>query len=233
MSYCSFFDLDETILNCKSMIETLKYFYRMSATSITVGEQNFRAFLQYLNDYQVQKNASRSEMNRLFYRNFCDFKVDKMRLLANEWFEHYGKHSFNSIILKEIKKHQRNSAIVVIVSGSFEDCIHPIAEYLGISEIVCTKLKINRGLYTGQIDGAPTIGEGKAKGIMQFIGSRSLSLSGSYAYGDHISDLNMLSLVEHPVIVGSNKALYQYGKSRQWKHLSGGANNTTTTLNIK
>jgi phosphoserine phosphatase len=47
--------------------------------------------------------------------------------------------------------------------------------------------------------------------------------AGSYAYGDHISDLPLLSLVGHPVVVGAEGALGGYARRHGWDRLPAAA----------
>ncbi len=79
MKYSVFFDLDDTILNCKSLCEVLKHYYIETSSSSLVGEQAYNNFFERLKDYQLQTKSSRTQMNRYFYQQFSSFNVCQMR----------------------------------------------------------------------------------------------------------------------------------------------------------
>ena len=165
----------------------------------------------------VNKGANREALNIFFYRKLRGVSVDRMKEICNEWFETNKSHVFNLPVLEEIIAHQNKSAKIVIVSGSFKECVIPIANYLRIEEIICTELEERNKMYTGRILKYPIIGEGKSKSILEYINNMKFSLEGSYVYGDHESDIEMLSLADHPVVVGSNMGLRRHAEKKRWK----------------
>ena len=219
MSTCVFFDLDETILNCKSLLESLRYYHFKTAANEQSGEKKFQIFIDALRLYQDKTKATRYEMNRYFYEHFRGIDAGKMRVLCKDWFEKVGVKAINDRVLLEIKKHQAQNRIIAIVSGSFEECVHPIAAYLQIDHVICTKLIVKNGLYSGDI-GEPVIGRGKADRINDFVKRYNLTMKGSFAYGDHKSDISMLKLVDNPVMVGSNQFLLKHGVKHGWQHIA-------------
>ena len=76
---------------------------------------------------------------------------------------------------------------------------------------------LNPRMTVGAMLGEPTIGEGKAIALCQFLQVHGLSMHGGFAYGDHDSDIPMLSLADHPVAVGSNAALLDHARRHDWR----------------
>ncbi|MGQ3892012.1 HAD-IB family hydrolase [Legionella sp. CNM-4043-24] len=219
MSYSVFFDLDDTILNCKSLCEVLKYYYIETSPDFLAGEQAYKKFFERLKYYELQTKSSRAQMNRYFYQQFSSFNVCQMQQVSVEWFYKNRKHIINKKVHSEMIKHQSNGANIVIVTGSFEDCVRTIADFFEIPDIICSKLEVENGCYTGNITGDPVIGKGKQRGIINYSELHRLDLSGSYAYGDHISDIHMLSLVDNPVVVGTSKLLFQIAEQLAWERI--------------
>lgn len=221
MSYCAFFDLDETILNCKTMVEVYAHYHRFITQSETLGQAKFERIWNLICAFRDTTNAPRSEVNKVFYRTFYGIEQHVMQAACQDWFHTVGQTKLNPIVCEEIRKHQDNGAKIVIVSGSFEDCVQPIAQYLGISDYLCAQLCVADGHYTGEMHNpTPVIGEGKAISIKSFTKQYNLPLTNSYAYGDHDSDLPMLSLADHPVVVGDNHILAQHAQSHGWAKLT-------------
>ena len=219
MSYSVFFDLDDTILNCKSLCEVLKQYYIETSPNERAGEQAYDNFFECLKAYQRQTKSCRTEMNRYFYQQFSSFNASQMRQICMEWFHKNKQRIINKKVHRELIKHQRNGANIAIVSGSFEDCVRIIADFFDIQDILCNQLVVENGYYTGDIKGHPVIGKGKLRAILNYSKLDGLNLSGSYAYGDHISDIHMLSLVDNPIVVGNSALLYQIADQLVWKRL--------------
>lgn len=91
-----------------------------------------------------------------------------------------------------------------------------IAKQLGLTGALGTILEVNDGLLTGEFEGRPLHGEGKAIAIQKLAKERGLSLKRSYAYSDSHNDLYMLTRVGHAVAVNPDKTLERYAKAAHW-----------------
>jgi HAD superfamily hydrolase (TIGR01490 family) len=140
-----------------------------------------------------------------------------MAIYCEQWFEMHGKELLDNKMVREIKFHQEQGAKVVIVSGSFEQCVSPIAAHLNVDRYICSQLETKNERFTGKLLNGPVIGEGKAKAIRQHLSDEAnVDLNMSFAYGDDVSDIPMLSLVKNPVVIGKNEALIQYANENNW-----------------
>jgi HAD superfamily hydrolase (TIGR01490 family) len=217
-NYIALFDLDETIINCKSLFEVYKTY---CIKEIPDGVSHFKKILQRI--HIMQRNGiSRNEINRNFYREFLGISQNKMILSIKNWFNVnmlYG-NLFNSIVVNELRRHQAAGATIIIVSGSFGDCVSLIADHLNVKDFLCINLELVNGIYTGEISGIQTIGDGKLKALIQYISQKQLPTKSSYGYGDHMSDLPFLKFVEHPNVVGMNEELLKFAHRHSWPILS-------------
>jgi nitrogenase molybdenum-iron protein alpha/beta subunit len=139
---------------------------------------------------------------------------------AQRWFSATRSTLYHKNVLAELRGHQALGHRVIIVTGSFEEAIKPIANDLGVDHAICTRLETIDGHYTGVIIGAPTIGEGKAAALQRFLQSSGLSMRGGFAYGDHSSDISMMAMADTPVVVGSDPVLIQYAHKHDWPILT-------------
>ena|SRR3990167_553012 len=203
------FDLDETIIRRKSLFDVYRAYLQAENT-----EEKWQAILEKMNALREQK-ISREVINLEFYRSFLAFSKIKMKTIAQQWFNENVKSEnfFNQAVVRALRIHQKNGYEIIIVSGSFYEAILPIANYLNVSSILCISLAHDNDIYTGKIIGIQTIGEGKKTALKQ----SGLNLKGSFGYGDHISDLPFLSLVENPVVVENDAELTKVAKLRKWK----------------
>jgi HAD superfamily hydrolase (TIGR01490 family) len=75
------------------------------------------------------------------------------------------------------------------------------------------------GVYTGRPTGLFIYGEGKARAIEELAVREGIDLAESYAYTDSASDLPMLRLVGHPVVVNPDKELLRVARQEGWEVL--------------
>ncbi len=209
-NYSVFFDLDETIINGKSMLLALEFYFKND-------KKIYENILSDIKNYSEKNKNSREKLNQYFYTKFSDFDENLMKEKCQEWFLKEGEILLNKSVIEEIKFHQDNQALIIIVSGSFKECVQPMADYLNIEHVICNQLEVVNGVYSGKLLNRPVIGHEKANRIKEFIQYKNMNFMGSYAYGDHISDLSMLMLADNPVIVGTDPQLMAYGQINGWK----------------
>jgi phosphatidylglycerophosphatase C len=101
-----------------------------------------------------------------------------------------------AVALEKLRGHQAAGHRIILESASPSVYVPIIAAYLGIPEVVCTRVKNERGLCTGEIDGPNCKGEAKVTLLKEFLG-RPQAPSESYSYGDSLSDLPLLRWVQH------------------------------------
>ncbi|HDR9034474.1 TPA: HAD family phosphatase [Burkholderia vietnamiensis] len=215
-AYCAVFDLDETLIRPKSMLGVLDAYHRATAPSAHEAERRIAMLGERLAGFAAV-NPDRREQNRHFYRQLAGIEVSTMRESARRWFEAVRPTLYHEAVVDELVLHQRNGAATIVVTGSFRDAVEPIAADLGIDHVVCAELEIIGARYTGALLGAPTIGQGKADALGAYLSRIGMRLEGSYAYGDHDSDIPLLDLAARPVAVGGHPALVQHAASRGWR----------------
>jgi HAD superfamily hydrolase (TIGR01490 family) len=215
-AYCSIFDLDETIIRPKSMLGVLETYYRLNASSPADGELQIEQLRERATAF-VATNDDRRAQNRWFYRQMRGIEVTSMRLAAQHWFENMRPALYHDAVVRELSAHQRNGATILIVTGSFREAVEPIMRDLDIRHLVCADLDIVQGKYTGELNSEPTIGHGKADALRGYLELHGIPLDGSYAYGDHDSDIPMLGLARWPVAVGDHPDLVHHAQRNGWR----------------
>lgn len=214
----AFFDVDETLISFKSMFNFLEYLTRKPEKI----DSDFIKKIMYFRNLDVS-NLSREEVNIKYYEIFSGIKISTIESLAIDWYENISldkSHLFNRNVMLRLTEHLNNGLVVCLVSGSFDMLLQLFAESLGIRHLLCSKIETQDGYYTGKLINGPIIGEGKAKAITDFSQKYDIDLSRSYAYGDHYSDIPMLSTVGHPFIIEPKNDLMIECDRRGWKTLN-------------
>lgn len=119
-----------------------------------------------------------------------------------------------------IQKHRDQGDRLLIITATNEFVSKPIAELLGIRELLGCAVEIKNGLLTGKPRGTLTYREGKVQRLREWLAEEEETLEGAWFYSDSHNDLPLLELVDHPVLVDPDAKLALRGKERGWPQLS-------------
>lgn len=194
------FDLDGTLIKPKSVIAFYE-FYLLNTQSADESTRSLAEFRTALGE-QMQLCESRMDLNRWFYQSyFAGMSRPVLARHCRAWVENCMQTDdfFHPEILVELDQRRYEGYEPVIVTGSFYEVVKPIADHLGISNILCAPLEDQDDVYTGRLLALPTIAAGKVEAINKFLTREARDLDASYGYGDDLSDLDYLELVDHPV----------------------------------
>jgi HAD superfamily hydrolase (TIGR01490 family) len=114
-----------------------------------------------------------------------------------------------------IEEHRALGREVVIVSSSGEEVVGPIGELVGADRVIATRMVVEDGRYTGQVD-YYAYGPMKAAAMREIAAAADYDLAECYAYSDSITDLPMLEAVGHPTAVNPDRALRRAATERGW-----------------
>jgi len=116
-----------------------------------------------------------------------------------------------------IEEHRNSGRIVVIVSASPEEIVAPLGEYLGVDRVIASRALIDDdGRYTGEM-AFYAYGSNKARAMQDLAAAEGIDLAASYAYSDSATDLPMLEVVGHPVVVNPDRELLRVAREREWE----------------
>ena len=208
----AFFDVDETLINIKSMFDFLD-FWRKENNERTLLHNYMENFLM-----DVKRGEPREQLNREYYRQFADVSYSALEEAGERWFNlRLNSELFIESSVTALKNHQAENRHVVFISGSMLPILSPVARCLGVKDILCASLKLtDAGKVTGEIGYPQTIGDGKKEALIKFCEQRCIKPSDCYAYGDDLSDIPMLESVGYPVCVGKPSALARHAIKHRW-----------------
>jgi len=121
-----------------------------------------------------------------------------------------------------LRKHQQAGDTVLIVTATNEFVTRPIAQALGVGELLAMPLARDAsGWYTGEIEGTPTMREGKVRRMEQWLAERRLAWGDveSTFYSDSMNDVPLLEKVDHPVATNPDPRLRALAQERGWRIL--------------
>lgn len=213
----AFFDVDETLLTVKSMVTFYDYFLTETCETGAEIHRKREAMGRILG-----AGLPRAEANRVFYRAFAGHEADRVAGAGQRWFGSALDCGglFHSDVVGALHGHRVAGTTTVLVSGSFPACLDPVRAHLGADLIVCTEPEVRDGRYTGQVR-RPMIGEEKAAAARELIARAGVDPADCFAYGDHPSDLELLRVVGHPVVVGPDPQMAARAIREGWARLAG------------
>lgn len=121
-----------------------------------------------------------------------------------------------------VRSHQHAGDTVIIVTATNEFVTRPIAQALGVPELIAVELERDgAGWITGNIWGTPSFREGKVTRVAQWLAQHGLAWDDVEMtfYSDSINDLPLLEKAHHPVATNPDARLRQLATERGWRIL--------------
>jgi HAD superfamily hydrolase (TIGR01490 family) len=209
----AFFDLDRTVIAKSTALAFGRPFYRDGL--IKRGDVVRAAYAQ-LTFRLSGADETAMARTRDYLAQLCQgWPVDQVRQIVAETLEELINPYIYAEAGKLIEEHQAAGRDVVLVSASGDEIVRPIAEMLGIAEVIATRMGVTEGRYSGKIE-FYAAGPAKAEAVRALAGDRGYDLADSYAYSDSVSDLPLLEAVGHPTVVNPDRALRRAAVERDW-----------------
>jgi HAD superfamily hydrolase (TIGR01490 family) len=209
----AFFDLDKTIIATSSSAAFSKPFY--AGGLITRGDV-LRSAYAHLLFMTGNADADQTERMRKHLSELATgWEVSKVQQIVAETVHELIDPYVYAEAVDLIAEHHELGHDVVIVSASGAELVDPIATVLGADHVIATRMAIDEGRYTGEIE-FYAYGEQKAAAVHELAAARGYDLSRSYAYSDSITDAPMLGAVGHGFAVNPDRHLRRTAVENGW-----------------
>ncbi len=119
-----------------------------------------------------------------------------------------------------IEQHRQQGDELLIITATNAFITHPIAEALGIKEILASEAEVINGRYSGEPAGTPSYQQGKITRLEQWLEGRDTTLDGAWFYSDSHNDLPLLERVDRPVAVDPDDILLARARKEGWPVIS-------------
>jgi HAD superfamily hydrolase (TIGR01490 family) len=161
----------------------------------------------------------REAFQRSFYRVYRGLEADELERRATALFRAYVEPRIYPQARERIERHRSRGDQVVLVTGSIDVIVAPLAEHLGVSSVIAPRLAVENGRLTGELAEPPVAGERKAERMTSFAAERGIDMDASVAYGDSADDLPMLERAGRAVVVNPKRRLLDHALARRWEVL--------------
>jgi HAD superfamily hydrolase (TIGR01490 family) len=212
----AFFDLDKTVIAKSSALAFGRPFYRDGL--ITRRDVVKAAYAQLM--FRLG-GADEQQMARIrdHVAKLCrGWQVEQVSQIVRETLHELINPYVYAEAAALIGEHRDAGRDVVVVSSSGEEMVRPIAEQLGINDIIATRMVVADGRYTGEV-AYYAAGPTKAEAVRELAKERDYDLAVSYAYSDSVSDIPLLETVGHPTAVNPDRGLRRTASDRGWQVL--------------
>lgn len=213
----AFFDLDKTVIAKSSTLAFSRPFFDSGLINRRGVLKS--AYAQFVFAFSGA-DADQVERMRAHLTSLCaGWDVRQVRAIVEETLHDIVDPLVYAEAAQLIAEHREAGHDVVVISASGEEIVAPIAEMIGATHSVGTRMVAVDGRYTGEID-FYCYGENKATAIKQLAAERGYELGACHAYTDSITDLPMLEAVGHPTAVNPDRALRAIASERGWPALT-------------
>ncbi|MFF5991094.1 HAD-IB family hydrolase [Prauserella flavalba] len=212
-SVAAFFDLDKTIIASSSALAFSKPFLRQGLINRRAALKS--AYAQLIFSLSGA-DADRTERLRAAISAQCaGWDVAQVRAVVNETLHDVVAPLVYAEAAELIADHKARGEDVIVLSAMGEEVVSPIAEMLGATRSMGTRMEIVDGRYSGELE-FYCYGEQKAVAAKRFAADHGYDLTACHAYTDSSTDVPLLEVVGHPHAVNPDRALRKLAVERDW-----------------
>ena len=210
------FDLDNTLLSIDSDHAWGEFLVEQGAVDpVAYREANER----FLADY----NAGTLDMAAFLEMALKPLAENTPEQLA-AWHQQFMASKIEPHILPKaeelLARHRTKGDTLLIITATNRFITGPIAERLGVDDLIAVEPEMIDGRYTGRVDGVPSYREGKVIRLQAWLEAQDLTMDGAWFYSDSHNDLPLLEKVDHPVAVDPDDTLRKVAEERHWRIMS-------------
>ncbi len=210
--YIAFFDLDHTILTTSSGRLFIKYAFDNNLLNRMDMVKGFSIGLIHRLGF-----IDTEGMIKRWAKKYKGEPEQETIDISKKWFNEIVVNYFRDSVFREINYHKENSGRIVILSAATKYVCDEVKEYLKLDDVICTKLKIENGKFTGDLVGRYCYGKEKQIKALEYCSNNGYSLKDSFYYGDSCADRYILESVDHPVCVEPDWRLKKLANRMNWK----------------
>jgi HAD superfamily hydrolase (TIGR01490 family) len=210
----AFYDLDGTLVD-------LNLVHAAIFTLANVGEWSGRVsyllgFAARIPRLYVAEQRDRRLLNTVLFEAFKGLSRDRLFSLGEEYCERILIGRLFPRAVDLIEANRAAGIEPVLVTGSPDFIVAPLARHLGISDFAANRFIFSRGRATGRLAEPVMAGDEKALWCEEYAAARNIELANCWGYADSHYDTAFLAALGHPVAVNPDRRLRAAALSRQW-----------------
>jgi putative phosphoserine phosphatase/1-acylglycerol-3-phosphate O-acyltransferase len=140
-------------------------------------------------------------------------------VLRETGYEVFEKHLARQIFPESralVEAHRSRGHTLAIVSSATPYQVEPVAEALDIPHVLCTRLEVENGVFTGNVIKPTCWQEGKLHYAEALAAQEGIDLAESFFYTDSAEDLPLLEAVGRPRPLNPSGRLTGIARDRGW-----------------
>jgi HAD superfamily hydrolase (TIGR01490 family) len=141
---------------------------------------------------------------------------DRVMVLADEVFDNVVKPRIFPGARELIDQCHRAKLRVVLVTGSLDVTMRPLARHLGADHVIANRLEFKDLYATGRLLRPVVAGPEKSGLLVKDAADHGHDLRDCHAYSDSYSDVPMLSVVGHPACINPDDKLVKLAHAYNW-----------------
>jgi len=212
MSIAAFFDMDRTLLRCNTGTRWIQFLRRRGEISAWKALRAASWIARY--------KLSLLDMEAVVRVAIADVTGDSEQEMIDKalvFFDEEVAHTVAPKAREAIDFHRRAGHTIAILSTSTPYVAEPLARFLGIEHVLCTRLTITDGKFACTHIPPACAGPGKVVWAERFARERDVDLDASWFYTDSYSDLPMLLRVGVPRVVNPDTRLRRHARLAGWR----------------
>ncbi|SFX30823.1 HAD family hydrolase [Marinospirillum alkaliphilum] len=210
------FDLDNTLIAGDSDHAWGEFLVHKGLVN---GEEYKKANDLYYAAYQ-QGTLDIHDYLSFSLRPLTQYSTEEMLNWRKEFIHEHIRPLMLPAAMELLDKHRQAGDRLLIITATNRFITAPIAELLGVSDLIAVEPEFIDGRYTGQIVGTPSFREGKVTCLHQWLQAEGMNLDGSWFYSDSHNDLPLLQQVDNPVAVDPDDTLRSHAEQQGWPVIS-------------
>ena len=210
------FDLDNTLIGGDSDYLWGEFLAEQGHVDGAIRQQQNR---HYYAEYKA---------GRLDIHDFLEFQLQPLAgvdpEILDQLREQYLEEKVQSILLdksfKLIADHRQQGHTLLIITATNSFITQPIAELMGVSNLIASEAEMKDGRYTGKPIGIPSYAEGKVTRLNAWLKENNYQPDETWFYSDSHNDLPLLRIVNHPFAVDPDDILREEATRQGWPIIS-------------
>lgn len=210
----AFYDMDGTLVSTNLVHSFM--FVAKNEPSVQASVIKSALALAKIPAFAAVDQFSRIKFNEMLFAGYGGAYKDRLLEFAEEHFEQVLEPNIFPGTYELIDNARRKGLRQVIISGSLDIMVRPLAKHLGIDDIITNRLEFEDEVATGRLIKPIVAGAHKARIIQQYAQTHDVDLLESYGFSDSFSDYSMLSVVGRPAAVNPDGRLRRAARELDW-----------------
>jgi HAD superfamily hydrolase (TIGR01490 family) len=210
----AFYDLDGTLVGLNLVNAAV---FMLANVGEWTGRLSYLfGFAARIPQLYLAERRDRRLLNTVLFESFKGVSRDRLFSLGEEYCERILIRNLYPRAIELIEANRIAGIMPVLVTGSPDFIVAPLARHLEIADFAANRLVYSRGLATGRLATPVMATDEKAVWCAQYAAERDINLSDCWGYADSHYDTAFLAALGHPVAVNPDRRLRAAATNRQW-----------------